>query len=253
VETPCGSVLNADEIRSLVEAARIQGRVVGLLYKNEGRYLAPNEVTDLHLRGLCLHNHEPRTFLLTRIDAMRLGPRIETLGPTIGPPVRIDRMTAQLSGRISAAALDLVELTNRIDAMTPKQQGDIYTKARAFKELALSLVEAVDAALLEQCEMGREPIIERADGPHRLYAAPEKVKKCRDAAKAFRALLEVLGPDVVAQLLNTQPFKPAAAIAALGDSWPDFFEVIERNKLAEGGAPKKRLTVARNAEEIVDE
>jgi hypothetical protein len=117
----------------------------------------------------------------------------------------------------------------------------------------LSLVEAVDAALLEQCEMGREPIIERADGPHRLYAAHEKVTKCRKAPAAFAALLETVGPDVLASLITTQPFKPAAAIAALGDEWPAHFEVIERAKLAEGGAPKKRLTVARNAEEIVDE
>lgn len=162
-------------------------------------------------------------------------------------------MSMQLATRIGAAAVDLHELYRGIDAMTPKQQGTVYVKARAFRELALSLVEAVDAALLEQCEMGREPIIERADGPHRLYAAPDRTVKCRDPRATLAALLEQHGPDVAAQALASGAWKQAACKPLLGEDWPNHFEVIERAKLAEGGAPKKRLAVARNAEEIGDE
>jgi hypothetical protein len=236
-----------------IQAAIARGRTLGILYRGHARAVDPIDVTTTHLRAWCCHREHIRTFLLSRIEDARIGPPIQYLGPDLGPPVKAESMTMQLATRIGAAAVDLHELSRGIDAMTPKQQGDIYTKARAFKELALSLVEAVDAALLEQCEMGREPIIERADGPHRLYAAHEKVTKCRKAPAAFAALLETVGPDVLASLITTQPFKPAAAIAALGDEWPAHFEVIERAKLAEGGAPKKRLAVARNAEEVVDE
>ncbi len=190
--------------------------------------------------------------MLDRIGDARIGKPIEEYGPeSLGPPVRIDM--SNMAHIIGAAAVDLDELRNRIDAMTPRQQGEVYTKARAFKSLALELVEAVDAALLEQCEMGREPLVETADGLKRLYATNEKTIKCRDAKATLASLLEQHGPDVAAQALASNAFKQGACKALLGDEWPNHFEVIERNKLAEGGAPKRRLTLARNAEEIGDE
>lgn len=229
------------------------GRTVALIYRGHARIVWPESVTPTHLRGWCLHRHAHRQFRLDRIEALKVWQKIEHLGPEMGPPLEIEPMTMQLATRISAMVIDLQDMRASVDAMAPAKAGEFYDRLQDLKRLVREFADAGEDALLDYCLSGREPVVIREGEPHRLYAKADKTVKCRDVQATHAAILEQHGPAAVAGALASGAFKQAACKPLLGSDWPNHFEVIERAKLAEGGAPKLRLTVARNAEEIVDE
>ncbi len=237
-----------------IRRAMASGRTVALVHKGKARILKPESLTATHVRGWCLHRLDHRQFRLCDIEALKVWKRMEQLGPdSLGEPLEIDMASMSLATRIGAQAVDLIELRNRIDAMGPRDAGKLYDRVMEFSRTADELVAFVKASLIEYCESGREPLVETAEGLKRLYAKPDKRVKCRDPRALFRALLETGGPEVVDQALASDPFKQGECRKLLGSEWTNHFEVIEKAKLAEGAAPKKSLSLARDAEEVADE
>jgi hypothetical protein len=158
-----------------------------------------------------------------------------------------------LAMRISGTVVTLNEVVGRVDAMTIVETGEFYDKAHHLGRMVDEFVAFSDEAVLQYVLSGREPVVNRGGVWHRLFAKNDSSTRCNNYVETARYILETAGPEALIECMTSQPFKLEACRKYLGDEFHNHFTRIERNKLAEGGAPKKRLTVARNAEEIVDE
>lgn len=152
---------------------------------------------------------------------------------------------------IAAMVFDLAELARHVEAMTPEEAGRFYSSLALFGRLADEFVRAGKEALIERLASGLPVNVETADGTFPLRAVPDRTTKCNNAVETFRAILESEGPDALERVLTTQPFKPAACKAVLGEAWKNNFTVEEKMKLTPGSSsPVRRRVLSVGREEV---
>jgi predicted DNA-binding transcriptional regulator YafY len=75
----------------LIQSAIRHGRTLGILYRGKARVVDPVGFRGTTLLAWCLHRREFRTFRLDRIEAARVGSKVERYGPEALPgPVEVD-------------------------------------------------------------------------------------------------------------------------------------------------------------------
>lgn len=133
-----------------------------------------------------------------------------------------------------AVALDLIESdeATKEDVVTAMFFRERLTEA--YRSLTYRFEQAVIGWIERHGEI--------EDGGKRYYVGVDIDRKCRSVSLAFKALLESSGGDFDAVLstLCSQPFKPAAAMKALGDEASRYFDTETKKDLATG-KPRKRL------------
>jgi hypothetical protein len=140
---------------------------------------------------------------------------------------------------------DTQDMVRRLEAMDARTAGDAWTRAQAAFKVLEAWKESIKDAFIERVETIGDLIVQTEAGERRVYAAADTTKKCVDVKATMHRILEIGGPDVLAQVLSSNAIKPGACEPVLGDEWPDHFVVDHKVKLNEGSARSRSLRTAR--------
>ncbi|MBK8246430.1 MAG: hypothetical protein IPK85_03390 [Gemmatimonadetes bacterium] len=153
---------------------------------------------------------------------------------------------------IHEEACELRDLATRLDALSPEEIGDFYTRRQALNTLWRDFCQQTDKAIIEIITERRQDVpIQSAMGVRRLYVSPEKKYVCEQPTATLSALMVATGGDIeaVAGSLSSGAFKVGACRKHLGDDFDRHFTMTLTPDLKEGAGLKKVLKVTKEGED----
>lgn len=143
---------------------------------------------------------------------------------------------------LSTSMMDAGDMLARLDAMSPEEAGEFYSRVAALKAEFREWCQALDESMVEYVQSNGDVPIQTADGTKRLYVGVEKRTKCPDPKATLQAMFEASGGDfdAVARCLASGAWKHGACRPVLGERWGECFTVEEVVDL-KTGAPKRAL------------